>query len=164
MQLIETVTVGAEGLAAVEFSSIPQNYQDLLILFSLRTTQNAYFSASSFLLNGNLTNRSHIELEGDGSFVYTATATFFPTVINGNSVNSDTFGNGQIYISNYSATDRGKPLSGDFVTENNGTSARLQIYAALWDVNDAVTSCFITTTNEDFVAGSTVSLYGINNS
>lgn len=159
-QLIERVELTSSA-SSITFSSIPQTFAHLVILFSLRTTQNQYYSISSLLFNFNTTNRSHVELEGDGSSVYSANATFFPTNTNGDGATASTFGNGQVYISNYSATDKGKALSGDVVTENNGTLARSQIYAGLWDVNDAVTSFKISTTNESYLAGSTISLYGI---
>jgi len=161
MQHIETIEL-ASSQSSITFSSIPQDYDDLVVLVSVRTLGSFPSVFGNFTLNSNTTNRSLIELRGDGSNVSTSSQTFFRTLMTGDSATSSTFGNGQIYISNYSRTNIGKSISVDNVTENNGTTAEQQIFAGLWDVNSAVTEITVAAAGSgDFVADSSFSLYGI---
>ena len=151
MMHIETVVV-PEDTSSLSITGIPQIYNDLLVLISLRS--HSTDSDISFLLNGNTSNRTHRELVGTATVVTSSTNGFFPVDNPNTNATANTFGSAQIYISNYSATDKGKTLSFEVVT----ASTVNQLAAGLWDDTAAVTSFNI---SQDTLAGSTVSVYGI---
>ena len=161
IDLVSSTTIGSGGAAGVTFSSIPQTGKDLLILISGRS---ASTTSSSIELNingtGVTTNWSRQHLTGDGS---TATAATGTTAIFANSITTDaqtasTFGNTQIYISNYTASTA-KPLSIDAVNENNATAANQRLNAAIWNNTAAITSISVDGNSGNLQQHSTVALY-----
>lgn len=159
--LIETVTVGAGGAASIEFTSIPENGDDLVLVVSGRNSAGSYGATMTF--NNDSTNQSVIYLSGSGSSASSGSSTnFFGPHIDASTFTANTFGNCQIYVSNYSSSQP-KSVSFDNVTENNGTSAYMNIAAGLWDDTSAITSIEIVPLGGgNFVAYSTASLYKLN--
>ena len=160
MTLIETKTLGAAA-ASIDFTSIPQDGTDLLILVSTRSTANddseGYYYVISF--NGSTANLSGRWLAGDGSTV--GSGSFRPFGLSAaNNATASTFSNGQIYVPNYTSSSN-KSVSLDTVNENNATRARQNIDAGLWSDSSAITQFTITSAAGNLVAGSTVSLYKI---
>jgi hypothetical protein len=79
----------------------------------------------------------------------------------GNSSTANTFGNALIYISNY-ASSNAKSVSIEAVAENNATTARQDLNAALWNNSAAITSIALTWEQAtNFAVGSSATLYGI---
>ena len=159
MKLIETRTL-ATSSALIEFSSIPQTYTDLLILTSFRddnagqTVRNVFIS-----LNGSSSNLTARLLQGNGSGAFSFTNVRITYSSAANST-SNTFSSGSIHIPNYSGTTN-KSLSSDSVSENNGAVAFQAIDSVLWSNTAPIISLGLTVESGSFVAGSTVSLYGI---
>lgn len=164
MQLIETKTL-TSTTANVQFTSIPQIYDDLVILLSLRSDDtNATFGYLEFNTGGTYTRR---RLLGTGSSVLSDTPGAGTQGVDfrvaGSGMTANTFSNDQIYIPNYKGSTA-KSYSSDSVNENNATAASQQIIAGLWDQTAAITSIKFYTGNSganSFVAGSTISIYGI---
>jgi hypothetical protein len=160
--LIETVTVGAGGAASIEFTGIPQNGSDLVVTVSVRTADSDVFGNVIIKPNGSTSNRADIELIGNGSTPSTSTGTD-GTISRavGNTSTANTFGNGSIYIANYSGSTA-KSISGDGVGETNGATVLASIIAMLWNDTSAITSLgFVTSTASNFLEGTTLSLYKI---
>ena len=162
MEAIETVTVGATSVPNITFSNIPQTYTDLVIYFSLR---NVNASVSCFIsFNGNSANFTLRELVGSGSIVFSqssSTNSFQPLATDGTNWTANTFGNGYIYIPNYTSNTN-KSFSIDSVTENNSTTAYAGIIAGLWSNTSAITSITITAAlSGNFAQHTTATLYGI---
>lgn len=165
MKLIESKTLGTAA-AQIEFTSIPQTFTDLVLLASLR---NASGDEVFLRLNGDTGgNYSWRRLQGNGSGVSSDSQAsfggynaffYFTYASTGPSETANTFGNGQLYIPNYTGSTT-KSLSSDAVNENNGTTARQAITAGLYNNTAAITSIAITG-NGNYAIGSTVSLYGI---
>lgn len=162
--LIASSTVGAGGAADITFSSIPNTYTDLCIVFSLRdnlagATQNNIL----FTINGSSSNYSERQLNGSGSAAGSASRSsvniglFYATSA---SVTSNTFANGSIYIPNYAGSNN-KSISIDAVTENNATTAYAVFNAALWSDSAAITSLKLAANGASYVQYSTAYLYGI---
>jgi hypothetical protein len=161
MQLIETIEVGS-AVSSITFSSIDQTYKDLLVLVSVRTSDASVFGNVQIKPNGSTSNRSDIELIGNGATASSSSGTD-GTISRaaGNSTNPDTFGNGRIYISNYSSSNF-KSISAEGAGEANGTTALASIIAMSWNDTSAITSLeFVTSTGSNFLTDSTMSLYGI---
>ena len=169
-ELIASSTVGSGGASAIDFTSIPGTYTDLLLKVSARnnvTTSSGYMRVE---FNGVTTNFSSRVLYGTGS----ATGSFTPTspygfvffYNNTDQATASTFGNAELYIPNYTGSTN-KSISVDSVTENNATTASSSLTAGLWSNTAAITSIKLTTYNNstdaaaNFVQYSTAYLYGI---
>jgi hypothetical protein len=157
MQLIETKTLGTAA-ASIEFTSIPQDFTDLVVLLSGRLTGGTTFGVSVFF-NGSTSGFSHRKLFGRGDSVSSNTADQ-PIILNGSAFTANTFGNVMVYIPNYTGSTQ-KSFSIDSVSENNATLAYQTIAAGLWTGTSAITSLQLTSSDSTLTADSTVSLYGI---
>ena len=155
-ELIETITL-ASSASSIEFTSIPQDGVDLLLVYSGRSTAS---TTTAFLrFNNDTVSYSQIRLQGTGASAISASDTAIFLTENLSSSTANTFSNNQIYISNYAGSTQ-KSVSGEGVSENNTTSAFQRIIAGLYTQTTAITSMQITYTS-DLVAGSTASLYKI---
>lgn len=162
MQLIETKTLGTAS-SNIEFTGIPQNFTDLVILCSLRNTS-AGNQNGNLTFNGSTSGYSERLLWGNGSTAFSDNAS--GALINwadynpGTNATSNTFGSSRIYITNYTAATA-KSVSSDAVSENNATTAIQYLNAALWNNTAAITSLRLAPSSGNFAVGSTISLYGI---
>jgi hypothetical protein len=161
MQLIETKTLGT-ATSAIEFTSIPQTFTDLVILCSLRTNRALEIDPVVIRFNSSTTNYTRRNLEGDGSAVASTTPT------DGRAgdataalATANTFSNFSCYVPNYAGSTN-KSASVDSVTEDNITFARQTIQALLWSDTSAITSIqALPLFGTEFVANCSISLYGI---
>ena len=162
MTLIETKTLGT-AQAAIEFTSIPQTYTDLLVVCSLRHTGTGFDNVAGSVLglNGSSTGFSFRWLFGTGSGAASGSGTTgFIGTSPSNTATSNTFGNTQVYIPNYTGSTN-KSYSVDAVAENNATLTYSSINAGLWSNTAAITSLSVTSEATNLAIGSTISLYGI---
>ena len=163
-ELIETVEVGSGGAASIEFTSIPQDGVDLLLKLALRSNRAANQDSVKIQVNENTGSiYTHIRLVGNGSTAvsgsFTGTAAF--VAIAGNSDTSNTFGNSEFLISNYTSSSN-KSASSDETQENNATLANTVIRAVLIADTNPVTSIQLAPNSGTlFLQYSTASLYKI---
>jgi hypothetical protein len=160
-QLISSVTVGAGGASSLDFTSIPQTYTDLEILVSARTTGSG--NGINITFNSNTSNYTNRALQGNGSGTstygtYNRNAGMFG--YSGDTANS--FGSTKIYIPNYAGSNN-KGYSADAVSENNGTTAYMNIVSGLWSNTSAITSISLAPMDGTLIQYSTAYLYGISN-
>lgn len=156
----------ATAVSSIEFTSIAGTYTDLALLVSIRSSESAVGANAEMKFNGSGSGYSTRLLYGGGSGSG-ATATggsnriqWSPTT-SGNSSTANTFGNALIYIPNY-ASSNNKSVSIDAVAENNATTSRQDLVAALWSNSAAITSIAFTWENPaNFVVGSSITLYGV---
>lgn len=165
-KLISSVTVGAGGAATIDFTSIPANYTDLLLKYSLRTntTAGAGGQIHKITINGTTTSFTYRRLYGSGATVGSDNAANNTIGYNDPSdYTANTFGNGELYIPNYAGATY-KSISIDSVDENNATAAEMSIVASLWSNTAAITSIGLVPNAGSWVQYSTAYLYGIKNS
>lgn len=166
---LASTTVGATSVASIAFNNIPQNYTDLVVKVSTRTsgdqagttycqlriTYNGSSSGYSYELlygipsvgAGSLSGSSASEITWAGGVAdITATAS--------------TFANSEIYIPNYTSSNY-KSASHDSVTESNSTLALATLTASLWSNTAAINNITFTAETGSFVQYSTATLYGI---
>ena len=162
---LSTVTVGAGGQAAMEFTSIPATYTDLVIRLSARLTtspESSPWSSVYVSLNGSSSNFTYRLLYGSGGAAASQSGTTQIVWVGSSDATASTFGNAEIYIPNYTGSNY-KSISTDFVTENNSGSALMGLNATLWSNTAAITSFAIAPASGNFVQYSTATLYGISN-
>jgi hypothetical protein len=160
MTLIETITVGSGGAAFIEFTGIAGTGKDLLLKFSLRNSDTGAADSALLTFNGSTASFTNRILYGTGSSALsTSSSRDILGGITGNGATSNTFSNGELYISNY-ASAANKSWSADAVTENNATVVRTAITAGLWSNTAALTSILFAG-GYNFVEHSSISLYSI---
>lgn len=171
MTLINSVTVGAGGVAAVDFTSIPATYTDLCVKWSARTDNSNIFGFDYVYLNGSQTSYGAARvIEGTGAGVssYTTSTAYGANLDSvGNTSTASTFANSELYIPNY-ASSNNKSFSIDAVGENNATTAYSQLIAGLWSNSAAINRITFSTSGTSLSGGtpkymqhSTFYLYGI---
>ena len=165
MELIESKTLGTAA-ASIEFTSIPQDGTDLLVLFSHRSSGSTSGLQLVLRFNGLTSGYSRILIFDDGSSANggggssEAFARFSFVQVSGTT--SNTFGNASIYIPNYTSSTA-KSFSSDTANEANATSVvGRAIYSGLSSGTAAITSITLFEQNSvNFVANTTASLYKV---
>ena len=160
MTLVSTVTVGSGGAASIEFTGIAGTGKDLVLLFSTRSDTSG--DNLRLRLNGDTgTNYTRINLRGSGAAASSVTGTQDFAFIGQQpetTHTANTFGNGLVYLSNYTSTTN-KSFSGDVVSEQNATTAWQILTAGSYSTSLAITSLTLFPVSGNFVQHSTASLY-----
>jgi hypothetical protein len=160
MQLIAHQEL-TSAAASITFSSIPATFTDLKLVLSLRSNVSGLNRNILINPNGSSANGTSRILLGDGSGVGSGTNTRITgRDLPGNTATSNTFGNAEFYIPNYTS-NVAKSISADTVMENNATTVVMSISANLWNVTDAITSLVILAEAGDLMQYSSATLYGI---
>jgi hypothetical protein len=160
MQIIQHQELGSTT-ASITFSSIPQTFTDLLIVFSGRSDRSNAFDNIRVMPNGLATDVSSRMLYGSGSGASSFTEAYISGYTGGNTATSSTFGNSSIYISNYTSSAQ-KSFSMDSVSENNASAASQAISAGLWTGTDAITSITLDQGDgSNWLQYTSATLYGI---
>jgi hypothetical protein len=162
---ISTVIVGSGGSSIIQFTSIPQIYTDLVIKLSGRTDRVSTYDFVKLKFNGSATSYSERSLNGNGnaaaSETNNATTYGFNYIVDAASATSNTFGNFEIYIPNYTSGNN-KSYSTDAVSENNGETAFTAFTAGLWSNTSPINAISMEShISANFVQYSTATLYGI---
>lgn len=165
-QALSTVTVGSGGVSTFSFTSISQDYTDLLIKFSGRSTNAGIYDDLIIKPNNSTTSVDTIVVYGLGSGTPGSSAFVqgLPAMGGGDNARAKTFSNSEIYISNY-ATSNNKIIIANSVVENDGASSIQQYGTMLWSNSAAITSLhFANFSGGNFKEFTTAYLYGIKNS
>lgn len=161
----------ASSAASVTFSAIPATYTDLVVRYSMRST-NANNGPSNQLVRFNgssAANYSQTTLLGISSTPLSTretNETRFLTYAVGGGSTSNTFSNNEIYIPNYAGSTN-KVASNFDVSENNSSTDfqwGVGVRAYLRSVTAAITSITIDGNGDNIASGSSFYLYGIKNS
>jgi hypothetical protein len=157
VQIGSTITVGTNSPAFVEFTSIPQTFTDLVVIYSLNSTDGPQGIYTKF--NGSNLNFSGVYGYSDGASNLSG---FLARYLGSIAQTAATFTNGRMYIQNYT-TSNAKVFSVDETYPRNSTPSFINMIGGLWSNSAAITSVMV-----GDVSGlqqySSVSLYGIKNS
>jgi hypothetical protein len=171
MTKIATTTVGAGGVASVTFSNIPQNYTDLRISVSGRTTggvgDSSELGTISFGFGSTSYTYSDRFIGGNGTAAYSSAnstvATSTPIYwVNGSGSTASTFASVNIDIPNYTLNNV-KNFSYETAPEYNDTTLRMMLGGVSSTKTDPVTEIILTAGQTAFAQHSTFTLYGIKN-
>ena len=150
----------ASSASSIDFTNIPQNYNDLKIVASVRNNGAQYYGRVYF--NANTTGYSRKGLYGDGTSAGSLSiANEYTFVSNPSTYTANTFSNFEMYVPNYNGSTN-KSFSIDATTENNATISYLWMYAGLWSNTTSITRITLEPNPGDlFVQYSTATLYGV---
>jgi hypothetical protein len=162
-QLIEHIEVGAGGVASIEFTGIPQDGVDLVLLTSTRMNgANRY----RITFNSNSTNvYSDIRLYGNGTDGYSeglsGQTAAFGSYSNNSGTTANTFTSTSLVFANYTSSNP-KSFSGEGAYENNDTFGLIALSTGTTSVLAAIASMkLIPDASATFEQYSTASLYKI---
>ena len=162
--LIREVTLNASA-SSVTFSSIPSSgYTDLKLVISGRGSASGYWTNIYLTFNGSSSSYSTkllYDADGTAGSATSGSSSYIQYgYVPGSSATANTFCNTEIYVPNYLSSNY-KSVSIDTVTENNGSNILLGMTAGLWSNTAAINSITLALDNSNWVANTTVSLYGI---
>ena len=157
-------TVGAGGTSAITFNNIPQNYTDLVVKISGRSTNTSTARGIFIAFNSSTSGYNDRFLRGSGSAAISATdngggSKIYLGEAPASDATTSTFSNIEVYIPNYSGSTN-KSVSVDSVQEHNATEAYATLVAGLLSNPTAINSLSLTT-SLNFAQHSTATLYGI---
>ena len=156
---IATVTVGSGGSASIDFSNIPQNFTDLVIVASLRTAYASTFDNCDLRFN-NTASSGGKRLYGSGTAVASDPYGYL-FVTNGATSTASTFSNSVAYIPSYTSSNY-KSSGIDSVVETNAATSYSYLEAGLFSSTSAVNRLtLLSTTSSTISEFSSATLYGI---
>lgn len=168
-RLIASTVLGSNA-ASVTFSSLPQTFDDLVILSSARSQRTPASSAQLGILlvqpNGLTTGLSQRYMAGSGSSTFSSTDTTWGISITPDDTSNwtaSTFASVEIYIPNY-AGSASKTMAATTCLENNATASYIYAIAGLRSSTDAITSLVISGGTHGIKSGSSFQIYGIKHS
>lgn len=160
---IATVTVGSGGAGTIEFTNIPQTYTDLYILVSARSDRSLHVDDYRILFNSSSASFSYRALLASSGTSTLSGNVNEVGVMSANTALSSTFGNGLIYIYNYTSSSN-KTYRTEAVSSNNSSSSENWIVGGLWSNTSAITTIALDQGDgSNWLQYSTATLYGIKN-
>jgi hypothetical protein len=154
--LFQTTTVGAGGVAQINFNSIPQTAKDLMLVLSLRsTTANTNFS---LFANADFTatNYNNVFFNGASSITTAVANTALAGVMNSSSMVANSFGVTTIIVPNYTSSFLKRALI-ECVSTDASSTPNMRIAAWGWTGTAAITDLRLS--DFTFAQNSTASLY-----
>ena len=156
---IATVTVGSGGSASIDFSNIPQNFTDLVIVASLRTAYASTFDNCDLRFN-NTTSSGGKRLYGSGTAAASDSYGYM-FVTNGATSTASTFSNSVAYIPSYTSSNY-KSYGIDSFVETNAATSYSYLEAGLFSSTSAVNRLtLLSTTSSTISEFSSATLYGV---
>ena len=156
---IATTTVSGSSTNTYTFSSISGSYTDLVLI--INTGAVSAGNTFQMTVNGDTaTNYSQTELWGNGTTASSGRrSTEASWYITGSRVGNDTTltSMSRVFLMNYSNATTYKTILNRQDSAGKGTMGMV----GLWRSTAAITSITITTPSDNFLSGSTLTLYGI---
>lgn len=157
LQLIQNIELSASS-NSITFTNIPQTYTDLKVFVTARID-----STDELLIqpNSSSSNLSYRLIRGYNGGLSSATVlrfyapySIYPTGI---------FGNGHIYIPNYTSSNP-KGMSAESSAPNNSAAMPIGMVDIIWNDTSPITSLKIAANGgNSILAGSIFTIYGISN-
>lgn len=159
---LQTITVGAGGASGMDFTNIPQNYSDLVVVVSARTNFASLAQYITLFFNDNGSGYTARNFVGTGTSALSNTNAEIVAGAVSATATSNTFSNVAIYIPDYVSSSF-KSYSANAVTENNGTTSFQSLTAGLWSNTSPITKIGVSGAGQIFAQYSTATLYGVFN-
>lgn len=162
---IQTITVGAGGALAPEFTSIPQTYKHLQIRYTAKSNRAVTVESISLMLNGTGSNQytGHNMAGSGGGTVTTGYESGqnsgLSSYITGTTANASIFGGGVIDIYDYT-TNKNKVIRSMGGADLNG-SGNVVVASLLWNNTSAINSIKFLNGGTGFQQFTSFALYGV---
>lgn len=165
LQIFKIASVSVPSTSAsIEFTSIPSGYTDLKLVYSVRSSVSSPYDLISYYFNSLTTNRTGVRIEGYGSGVpgYGSGSYHYAYMATGDTALSNTFGNGEIYIPNYTSSNNKASFSFG-AAETNAVATIMGYQSNLWSSSAAITTITLipNTATKVWMQNSSATLYGI---
>jgi hypothetical protein len=159
---ITTFTLGSAN-ASIDITGISQSYTDLYIVCgNLRATTNS--SQCDMRFNGDTSSNYAYQMgyfNGNNNFQSNnARVQPYLPISTATDVSNTYLSSFYMNINNYSNTSRWKTMQVNFV-QNRQSSGGLNDFFGLWQSNSGINRITLTMSGNTFLAGTTVSIYGI---
>ena len=159
--LLDSTTL-ASSASSVTFSSISQDYRDLVLVINVKGASGSSTIGVAARFNGDTSgNYSYVTMQGDGSSAnsYSSTGETYASFVTGILPDETNAGLFIAQIMDYSATDKHKTM----LSRGNQASDEVGASANRWASTSAISSVTTLCTNpaDNFATGSTFYLYGI---
>ena len=165
--MVPIASVEATGSSnLLEFLNIPQGFQDLQMIISARSTSNNTSDILNISLNNDSSSLySYTRLQGDGSSPESNRESNLGFWRQNFSIPAATatagiFGSNTVHLLNYTNTTTFKSALWRSGSDRNGAGLTI-LSAHLYRSTNAITRINTSTSNGNFAAGSTATLYGI---
>jgi hypothetical protein len=167
-EAIETYTFATNTLNTVTFSSIPQYYNHLFIIYQAAGTIN---DGTRIRFNGDTSTNAYFgsnQVNGSSTSVSTSVGSYSSTGISdifsllGNSYGASQSSAGIAYINDYSKTGKYKTITGNVSNLNTSDEGGVMTSTGAWlGSTAAINSITIVARTQNFDTGSTITIYGI---
>ena len=159
------VVVASGGAATISFTSIPQNYTDLIFVMSAKSSYSGTWADGYMNFQDGTGTTNYSWLKGDTTgyaaenynSLNTGVLSPYSAICSG-TYNANIFGVAVITIPNYTSSTF-KSIIGEYGAQDASQNARVGFGAGLWRNTAAVTSASFGVAT-GWVAGSSVTLYG----
>jgi hypothetical protein len=144
--------------SSVTFSSIPQEYRDVILMAQCKSVSSP--TDAYILFNGDSgANYTRVRISGTGSATSPGTVTGDTRgYIDSYGYVTASFGHGvTVQVMDYSATDKHKV----YLSRSNNSTDGVDVLSGRWASTAGISSITILVNTESFAAGSTFSLYGV---
>jgi hypothetical protein len=156
------------------FSNIPQTYDDLLLVYGLKSLSTSGDGYGAIYVQMNYSSGNHGDygmIANGGSGSYTNAASYVNTLNSskvewhtsqypGNAGGTGNFTNQSLYIPNYRSSFKKMGISYAGMVPH-GSLSRTRYLGTIWNNTAAITSIRVQGWNDAFVTGSYLYLYGI---
>ena len=161
---IQSATAPSGNVATFDFTSIPQTYQDLVIIFNARNNTNNY--GGFFITPNGSTFGSNVTAKRFGIYGTTNNYSTSTEAVWNIDPATSYFANGRIYIANYASTTSNKSALLMGGQTGTGTDLVQHFTAWRWAQTAAITSLKLGTDSgtDIFKRYSSAYLYGISKS
>ena len=166
MTKLQTVYLSSGSQGTISFTNIPQNYTDLCVKVSVRSTYaSTYYDNMILTFNGSSSGYSFARGIGigngtsiDGPFV--TQSNIYIGEVPAVTATTSTFSNNEIYLPNYSGNTP-KQVNVDKTLENTSTTYILGMVVGLWNNTSPINSINLSLASGSFAQFSEVTLYGV---
>ena len=166
MTKLQTVYLSSGSQGTISFTNIPQNYTDLCVKVSVRSTYaSTYYDNMILTFNGSSSGYSFARGIGigngisiDGPFV--SQGNIYIGEVPAVTATTSTFSNNEIYLPNYSGNTP-KQVNVDKTLENTSTTYILGMVVGLWNNTSPINSINLSLASGSFAQFSEVTLYGV---
>lgn len=158
---LQRADVPSGGAATIELTDISQDYTDLFLVVSARSTSND--GATNYDQLAIKPNNTTVDVARNmysaGTFYGVSTSTWVGDA-SGSATGASCFSNTEIYIYNYT-TSENKNIIFESVIGEDGVDGFIRMGGVRWDDSNAITSIVLDINNGNFAEYSSVNLYGI---